>query len=475
MLFLDDLIDLVEELDLESSLDLAAVIGGFLFYNEAPVFDLSRVESYLTEKCLEEIDFKVNSLSSKSNALFVVTEPYMTGGHTRLMENLGLMLDTKSDLLITRSSCNSVKQRLEKIFNEIIEIYRNSTKNNSNHIIELANEISKYENVILNIHPDDIFTVIACAVAKSFNKNIKVFFVNHADHVFSYGATVADFWFEISLYGRSLDKLRNLKGNKSFIGIPINKPEADFFRNIKYPTLDKIFNCTTAGSDNKYKPSNGHSIIPLVNKILESNTSVTVHVIGASLITNYWWWWSKIKFFNKLEIDKSLPYLDYIEVTKNADLYIDSHPMPGGTAFVEQFIQGNPCVGLKSGFFGYTPLEIIKKDNVEQVFDLLLNPPAMDEINKIQKLNFEVHGFSQVKKRFRDVIYNGEVHSNPMSDFIASNEQRCFNYKKLIVSKDLFKLIYKHDKKKFIILFLRASIKSKLKLIISILLRRETT
>ncbi|HFG1963071.1 TPA: hypothetical protein ACGF38_003714, partial [Vibrio cholerae] len=174
-----------------------------------------------------------------------------------------------------------------------------------------------------------------------------------------------------------------------------------------------------------------------VNKILESNTSVSVHVIGASLITNYWWWWSKFKFFNKLKINKSLPYNDYIEITKNADLYIDSHPMPGGTAFVEQFIQGNPCVGLKSGFFGYTPLEIIKKDNVEQVFDLLLNPPAMDEINKIQKLNFEVHGFSQVKKRFRDVIYNGEVHSNPMSDFIASNEQRCFNYKKLIVSKDL--------------------------------------
>ncbi|HFG1963076.1 TPA: hypothetical protein ACGF38_003722, partial [Vibrio cholerae] len=125
MLFVDDLLDLVEELNLESSLDLAAVIGGFLFYNEIPVFDLSRVESYLTEKCLAEIDFKVNSLSSKSNALFVVTEPYTTGGHTRLMENLGLMLDTKSDLLITRSSCNSVKQRLEKIFNEIIEIYRN--------------------------------------------------------------------------------------------------------------------------------------------------------------------------------------------------------------------------------------------------------------------------------------------------------------------------------------------------------------
>lgn len=472
MLVVDDLISLVEELELESSLDLAALIGGLLFHNEIPIFDLTRVENYLAEKTLKEIDFKVNTVCSKDKVLFVVTEPYMTGGHTRLMENLGLMLDKKSDLLITRSSCNSVRERLALVFSEINEISINSKKSNSDYIVNLVCEISKYENIILNIHPEDIFTVIACAVVKSFNKNLKVFFVNHADHVFSYGATVADVWFEISLYGHSLDELRNLKGKRSFIGIPINKAESEFFRNIKYPTLDNVVNCTTAGSAIKYKPSNGHSIIPLIKKMLKTNTSLNVNVIGANLITNYWWWWPKIQFFNKLKINRTLPYLDYIDVTKNADLYIDSHPMPGGTAFVEQFIQGNPCVGLRSGFFGYTPLEIIKKDNIDQVFDLLLNPPSMDEINEIQKLIFEVHGFSQVKKRFRDAIYNGGTHSNPMSKFIESNELRYFKSKKLIIPKDLFKFIYKHDKKQFIMLFFRASKISMLKLIISIFLRK---
>ena len=46
-------------------------------------------------------------------------------------------------------------------------------------------------------------------------------------------------------------------------------------------------------------------------------------------------------------------YDEYLRLTGGSDYYIDSHPMPGGTAFVEQFLKGKPCIGLKSKFFGY--------------------------------------------------------------------------------------------------------------------------
>ena len=99
-----------------------------------------------------------------------------------------------------------------------------------------------------------------------------------------------------------------------------------------------------------------------------------------------------------------------MEITKKAECYIDSYPMPGGTAFVEQFLNGIPCIGLKSNFFGYTPLEKIKKDSVEEIIYQLKNPPPEEEIKIIQELIFKVHGFSQVRNTLKNFI----VSNNPM-------------------------------------------------------------
>lgn len=434
------------ESDIDDSVDFAFFLGEILSYNGIPFFDMSSIEEDLVQRLNINKNYNFLQDYQSEDDLFIVSEPYITGGHTRLMENLSLMIDGEKHLLITRHVDDITKKRLSNFFTSINTCYRAKGELSTEYIGRLVNELVKYNRLILNIHPDDIFTVIACGVAKKINKSLKVFFVNHADHIFTYGASVADYWFEISLYGGQVDELRDIKGERSFIGIPINKEDSAFFKKMKYPDLDNASNFVSAGSRLKYKPYKKFKIFPLLGQILKEKKSSSVNIIGANIFRDYWWWLPKAKFFNRLIINKSLPYEIYIKATCNADYYIDSHPMPGGTAFVEQFIEGVPCIGLKSDFFGYTPLECFKKKNITEIIEMLKNPPSEDEIRNIQERVFSVHGFSQVKKRFLGTIVAGESFSNPMLDYIERTEIRSFYGKKLIFSNEFFVFLYNLDK-----------------------------
>ena len=432
--------------EISESIDFSYYFGETLLINQIPLFDISNLE----EKLIEKTYSNINNISSfnieNKELLFVITEPYITGGHTRLMENLALMLDENKELIVTKGMKAEVKNRLNNFFPKIIECYRDISEDSVSYINKLINNFIKYDSIILNIHPQDIYSVIACGIAKKIKKNLKIYFVNHADHAFTYGITVADFWFEISLLGSKIDDLRNMKANRTFLGIPINKPDSDFFKNVNYTSLLHSTNFMTAASSIKYKPFNNQSIFPLINKLLTSNKNLSVSVIGVDIMRNYWWWFIKLRFFNKLKLYKSLPYEKYMEITKKADCYIDSHPMPGGTAFVEQFLNGIPCIGLKSNFFGYTPLEKIKKNSVEEIIYQLKNSPLEEEIKSIQELIFEVHGFSQVRNRFRNTLKNFIVSNNPMVDNIENKDLTFFTNKNINISVGFFKFLLKNDK-----------------------------
>lgn len=440
------LIKKIEESEVNDSLEFAYFLGELLFYNEIPLFDMSSIEESLIERVFCDKKFVFNGNNSCDEFLFVVTEPYSTGGHTRLMENLSLMVDDEKHLLITKGADRNTKERLSGFFTITHECYRSSKEKPVMFIERLVEKILVYHTVVLNIHPEDVFTVVACGIAKKINKNLKIHFVNHADHCFSFGATVADFWFEISLYGREVDKLRNLKGRSSFIGIPLNRSDEDFFKTINYPKSVSIKKVFTAGSGVKYKPCFNKEIFTLIDSVLRVSKGIKVEVIGVRLFKDYWWWPLKLRFFRKLHLHKSLPYEKYVEVTNMADCYIDSHPMPGGTAFVEQFIQGIPCIGLKSDFFGYTPLEKIKKNTVAEVIEMLEFPPKSKEVAEIQTLVFEVHGFSKVKNRFLNTVNKGEVFKNPMIDYIESQGLRAANGNKISLSINFLSFLFDFDK-----------------------------
>lgn len=438
--------NIIKNCQINDSIDFYYYFGETLFNNQIPLFDISDLEEKLIEKTFSYINPSSNFYIEHKSFLFVITEPYSTGGHTRLMENLALMIDESKELIVTKSMKVEVKKRLNSFFPKIIECYRDINEDSVSYINKLINYFIKYDFIILTIHPEDIYSVIACGIAKRIKKSIKVYFVNHADHSFTYGTSVADFWFEISLYGKIIDDLKNIKGKRSFLGIPINKPDEFFSKDINYLSLSNAINFMTAASSIKYKPSNGNSIFPLLISLLKFNGNLSVSVIGVNLFRNYWWWFCKLRFFNRLKLYKSLPYEDYIKITEKADCYIDSYPLPGGTAFVEQFLNGIPCIGLKSSFSGYTPLEKVKKNTVLEVIEMIKNPPKKDEIEKIQNQIFEIHGFSQVKNRFISTIEKGSLFNNTMTSSIENQELIFHSSKNINLSVSFLTFLYKYNK-----------------------------
>ncbi|EKP0306346.1 hypothetical protein JGK42_000103 [Aeromonas veronii] len=385
-------------LSLDDAIVNAEQLGLLLRENDIGVYSLNEIESYFINILFQTIskNIKVDN-STGVNILFIATELYHTGGHSRLMERLGTFLECKADLLITKFPSNSIVEREKNFFSNVYYDF-NHDLSLIERVCSILEIILKYDTFILNTHPEDILTIAVCGLAKKINKNIRIYFVNHSDHTFSYGCSIADVWYEISAYGREIDKKRELSAKKSFLGIPIDTSLYEGCFNFKNGDL-----ILTAASGGKYKPVNGNSIMPLIDALLCKYTDSTVQVIGVNLIRDYWWWWLKLKYWQRLKISKALPYEQYLNITKNANLYIDSHPMPGGTAFAEQFLNGVLCCGLNSDYKGYSQAERLKRDRIEDVLSFI-DEIDFSELSKTKLMIDNQNSYNMVKHRFNQSL-----------------------------------------------------------------------
>lgn len=390
---------------LNESIKNAKKIGSLLWFNNIGIYGLSSQEKKLCELCYKQ-QSREDAIGNSDNELFIITEPFLTGGHTRLMEKLSQYCINKPDLLVTRTSSEDVVVRLESYFKVLTRIYLNENDYLS-HVNCLIKKIQNYNKVILNIHPDDINTVIACYIAKKINKKLKVYFVNHADHAFVYGQTISDIWFEISEFGRRIDTLRGVEVRKSFLGIPLDISEQAGDIHLQMTGIKDGDLLVTAGAGSKFKPVKYATIKSIIHPLLDEYQQSKVCVIGVKIYKDYWWWATKLKYKDRIIFCSALPYDEYISLTSQAKGYIDSHPLPGGSAFAEQFLKGKFCIGLQGPIQGYTPIEKLK---VGQFTEFI--PCSSDEFNKINNMALEVHANYKVKERFLLTLEEDVLSSN---------------------------------------------------------------
>lgn len=400
------------EKELDLSIKNAQQIGSLLWFNNVGIYGLADIERDLSNLCYSSKKWH-GTIGHNLNELFVISEPYLAGGHTRLMERLSQYCTNKPDLLITRMPHNAeVVARMEAFFNTITGIY--VAKNNYlSHVYRLVEEIQRYNKIVLNIHPDDISAVISCAIAKRNNPALKVFFVNHADHTFSFGQTIADIWFELSEFGRRIDDLRDLKIEKSFLGIPL---DISTIEEKKYLQKYGIANgdlLVTAAAGFKYKPIRNETITNIIHPILDKYSKSKIYVIGVRKYRDYWWWITKLKYRNRIVLYSTLSYEEYLSLTNAAKGYIDSHPLPGGSAFAEQFFKGKFCIGLQSPVQGYTPIEAFKVRKFSG-FQTCNNR----DFRRILDMAIEVHSSDKVKERFLLALGGNNCKKNLCQDFI---------------------------------------------------------
>jgi len=207
--FIDDLKLSLQKQPLDEAILQAELIGYLLHANLVDIYSLNDIESYFIERFLSSLPNNIEVKESNTDSrdrkiLFIATELYMTGGHTRLMERLAMFLDSKPDLLIARKPSELIIERQRKFFSNIYSDF-DRTVSHLEQASFILNIILGYDIIILNTHPEDIFSIIICGLAKRMNKNIQIHFVNHSDHTFTYGSSIADVWYEISEYGKNID------------------------------------------------------------------------------------------------------------------------------------------------------------------------------------------------------------------------------------------------------------------------------
>lgn len=396
---------ILSEADINQALDTARQYGSLLWFADIGIYDAPTIEDNLIERCVKLFqNYVIDTCDYSAPVVHVISEPLLTGGHTRLMEKLAGMHDDSVDLIISRGASMRAEQRVRNFFSKTSKV---SSVRPLDIVIELVEFFYSYKKIILHIHPDDIFTVVACGVVKRLYDK-EVFFVNHADHVFSYGTSVADYYFELSSYGRRLDLKKTILGKKSFLGIPVKVSEAPGDLNFK-PNKDQQLLFISAGSDVKYKPNKGVGIFELVSSILEVYRSSKFLVIGSNLKTSFWWWSLKLKYGGRLEIRSHLEFDEYNKAVAKADYYVDSHPIPGGTAFAEQYLSGRRCVGLVSPIQGYSPADKLKRSSVDEVMTCINDYRHSESI--FEEI-LAVNGIENVKRRYLACVLKGEVCEN---------------------------------------------------------------
>ena len=418
MVFNTDFMEIIYSANnLEDKLKLSQYFGGVNSRFDMGLYGCEELENHLIECALNHIDlsfYKKEEQYLNENSLHVISEPYFTGGHTRLCERLSVMEEIKPDILITYNNDENydASKKLSEYFDENYRVDRDLSM--VDRVIYFIGILINYKQCILHIHQNDICAVVAVGILKKFH-SIEVFFVNHADHTFSFGESIIDVKLQISNRGYLVDKLRG-KANyfNSFIGIPVDIQSESLVIN------ESVNSFVMAGTSWKMKPSAYGSAPKLVDYILKTDPDNTFVIVGSKLM-DYWWWKIFLRYKKRVRFYKALPYKKYIEVIKNTDAVVDSTPGGGGTAFVEMYLLGLKPFGVSSGVGGYTPLDVVKSENIDKVLTKKV-PSCLHE--KI----VSIHSVENVKHRYLSSLL-GRYTEIPDFLTLENNDLNSFRYK----------------------------------------------
>jgi hypothetical protein len=400
--------------DLEQAFELAEWAAHHYWKNSVGVYRRDDIEQALADRIGLELA-RTRSEIQVEGELHVVTKTYAQGGHTPLLRTL-ISTSTADTADVLATQANGLG---EISFHGSKKICPPSGLNRTEKIEFLVTNFVQYKNLFLYIHPDDLVSAVALRIAKTLTPEIQIYFVNHADHLFSVGIGIADVILEISAYGWMLRGKRSSANNSHFVGIPI----ASHAENNTNSSQSGY--AMTGGSSYKYKPSGGRSLPKLLEQVLASEPKMNLMVVGPRG-QDSWWWRLRLKYPKRITIKKLVARDEYRSLLENASVYIDSYPVTGGTAFPEALMNGKRVAGLASGLMGYSAADPLKSssdgDFVQSCLALFRNDRECNhQQERIRELCHEWHSPERVRARI-DRIVSSQEPPKPLPDAFRSGD-----------------------------------------------------
>lgn len=346
---------------------LSEWLATFLWKNQTGIYRLDELETGLLAHC-PQVNLPPAHEPEQDTELHVATEVYAFGGHTSLMRQLIQAGPGGSRAMLTGMSDPSVAAARLGLPADRIQLLEPST-DKWQRVGALVRAMSRHQRVVLHIHPNDLVAALAVRLLKRHSPRARVVFVNHADHAFSVGIGAADRVLEISRYGWSLRARRSTESRSTYMGIPIPRPEG--IPRPHEPASD--VRLLSGGSAYKYKPVQGMSLPSTFGKLLRRHPTFQVTVIGPSK-RDWWWWPLRCLQPRRFSLTPLMPKDAYMSLLKACTVYVDSHPLLGGTAFPEALMRGCRVAGIRGLAWGYSPADELCSANEE---DFLLRCDAL--------------------------------------------------------------------------------------------------
>lgn len=383
------------------TVELISATALFAWQNHSGVFSESILEDMIL-KIGEELDslvpnsfpfeFQLHSkCKNQRRVLHVATKIFHLGGHSRLITSWAKNdPDNQHYLVVTDQIYEIPKKIVEPISN-----YGGSftflpiEKTLLERAAILRNITRDFDFIILHHHPSDIIPLVAFAA----NQTPPVAIMNHADHVFWLGASIADLVIELRDFGIKLSKQRRKAKNSLILPIPLTINESKISREEARQQLNISENeivLLSIGAEYKYLRSKVHDFSATAIKILENNPQAVIYLIGANFDEEKFWNHERLHFLGNVP-DPTL-------YQQAADIYLEGFPVGSLTALLETAAQG-VCPVLM-----YAPNELVSLGCKMALQNCEKN--ACDEAGYIEQVSKLINN-SRYRKRIGDITREG--------------------------------------------------------------------
>lgn len=297
--------------------------------------------------------------------LHVISAAYDTGGHTLLLESL-LALQAprqRTAVAVTTSLTTRFAARCAELGASLHRLQGGLTERAAG-LIALGR---RAERIMLHIHPDDLGAALAARVLREEGR--QVVFLNHADHVFSYGPGAADVVAEVSGFGWRLTSERRAARAQHFLGIPLPAPPlplppSEAARAIAEGPILSI------GSASKYRPDGVRDFAAFLMALMD-RTDRPVELIGPCP-EDSWWRPVLARHGDRLRLPGPLPFEKTRTRLAAAACYVDSFPVTGGTALTQGLMAGKIVFAPPYPAGGYSLADALRAPSVATMTEQIL-------------------------------------------------------------------------------------------------------
>ena len=283
---------------------------------------------------------------SKPRILHVMTNAFGTGGHTRLVERLVVNTSEQYEhLLVTTAQRGPLPDRLRGIFCSGCSKWTDLAASGADligrslRLRQISREAA--DIVFLHAHPYDVVPLLAFGIPDG----PPVIVLNHADHLFWLGVSVADAVADIRLAGQNLTLTRRNTNVSEILPIPLVERESSVDRLAARKRLgidDDAVVLLTIASHLKYSPLGEYNFLDTVTALLKRSKQAVLVACGPQHAGA----WKEASDSVGGRIKAYGVQTNISDFHSVADIYLDSFPYASLTSLLETALHAVPVIGL---------------------------------------------------------------------------------------------------------------------------------